>query len=504
MEQWIPKFYRNYGVYANTSKMLPSSVDGTIPVWKRLLLAAHTWARKDFVKSANIFGQTIAHWHPHTEAIQGSAEILVQNGFLDGKGNWGCNIGSQPEDCAAPRYTELRMNEFVEEIAFKYVDDAIWEEDELDKEPKVLPAMIPLCLFAKYELNMIGFGFKTEAPTYKLSDLIQRLLFLINQGPKIIIKPNIQGCRIKSTDEEFEKLLITKGKQSIQIEGIYTKDPKNFSVFIHGWSPRSNFSNVFDRIDRFNGADLMSSGDVSYLDESTDDVGTKIRFEVNRARNRELIYDKLVKAVTDRLSASISYHMYAVTPQKTIVETCVDEMLMNAYNNFLATLTIHFKRKIKEVSALIKELDIIKKIRPHIGKVYNLADHKEMITQLSTLTGLSYEDIDAVVNKYRIRKLLSVKLDIDACQAEVDGYKDKLKNVAQFALQCYKDLPVKAKERDAEEDKETRHRASLNKIQGSGVRPIIDVKPDNPPVIVLNKTDSKKEKDNGITVIKIT
>ena len=63
---------------------------------------------------------------------------------------------------------------------------------------------------------------------------------------------------------------------------------------------------------------------------------------------------------------------------------------------------------------------------------------------------------------------------------------------------------VKAKERDAEEDKETRHRASLNKIQGSGVRPITDVKPDKPPVVVVNQVSDKKEKSRGIKVIKIT
>jgi len=444
--------------------MLPSIIDGTIPVWKRILLSTHIYAGKDFVKSANIFGQTIAHWHPHSEAIEGSAESLVQNDFLCGKGNWGSTIGIEPMGCAAPRYTELRMNELIENIAFKYVEDVEWKEDELDSEPPILPAMIPLCLFAKYELNMIGFGFKTEMPQYKLSDVVRRLLFLLGNGPKIIIKPNIQGCKIKSPEADLEKLLNTKGKHAVEIEGTYTTDEKNFRIYIHGWSPRSNFTSIFSRIDGYRGWNLLSNGDVSFIDESTDAVGTKIRFEVNKARNRDQIYQKMFESISDRLSSSISYHMFAVAPDMKIVETCVDDMLMTAYRFFVSTLNNHFRRKIKEVTALISELEIIKKIRPHIPVVYNLPEYSEVIKQLSARTGITEQDIENVVNKYRIRKILTVKIELDECHVLLAQYKEKLKNIEQTALEHYQEILEMSKEQEKEEDKVIKSRASSNKI----------------------------------------
>ncbi|NLE03305.1 MAG: hypothetical protein GX638_00685 [Crenarchaeota archaeon] len=440
MENLIPTLYKSYGTYVNSSKMIPSIIDGTIPVWKRILLGAHTVAKTEFVKSAAVFGHVIANWHPHSEAIQGTAEILIHNGFLDGKGNWGSTIGIEPMGCAAPRYTSIKMNPFMEEMSFKYVKDVVWREDELNPEPVILPTMIPICLFTKYEFNMIGFGFKTEIPSYKLSDLIKRLMYLLKLKNKIIIKPNIVGCKIVSADEELEKLLIDPSRNSIQIKGTYTEDRKNFRIYVHGWSPRSNFSAIFNRIDNYNKWYLLSRGDVSYIDESTGSVGTKIRFEVAKARNRDKIYDQLLEAIEDRLTTSISYQIFAVLPDLSVKNTTVDEMLMYAYNNYITTLNNHFTRRIKEVQEQIDELKIIDKIKPHLQTVLKLKDPNEMIQRLSDLTKISINLIENVITKYNIKKLLSVSTDLTNLVVELDDYKRKITNIEQVAIENYKDL----------------------------------------------------------------
>lgn len=475
MEALIPRLYRNYGDYVNKHKMLPSSVDGTIPVWRRILLGAHTVARREFVKSATVFGHVIGHWHPHSEAIQGTAEILVQNGFLDGKGNWGTTIGIEPMGCAAPRYTSIRMNSFIEDIAFKYVNDVDWIVDELDPEPAVLPSMVPLCLFAKYEFNMIAFGFKTEFPNYRLSDLIKRLFFLIGKGSKVIIKPNIIGCKIKSSDEDLEKLLATKGRHSLQIEGTYTNDPKNYRVYIHGWSPRSNFSNVFNRIDSYEKWGLLDKGDVSYIDESTDSVGTKIRFEVSKARNREKIHEQLLEAVRDRLTSSISFNMYVVTPEGNVEETTVDQMLLNAYHNFIAVLKVHFAKRIKDTQAQIVELKIIEKIKPHLHKVLILKTPEEMITKLCDLTGLAYDPIEEVIGKHKIKKLMTVSTELTGITTELQDLQKNLVSVDQYALDRYKELLKAVEVVEKEEDKELKHRTAKVQqanVADNGIKPV--------------------------------
>ncbi len=467
METLIPEFYKNYGVYVNTSKMLPSIIDGTIPVWRRLLLGAHTVARREFVKTATVFGHVIGHWHPHSEAIQGTAEILVQNGFLDGKGNWGTTIGIEPIGCAAPRYTGLKMNELIEEIAFKYVQDVEWIEDELDPEPLILPSMIPLCLFPKYEFNMIGFGFKTEIPNYKLSSLIYRLLYLLKKGNKVVIKPNIEGCEITSSNEVLEKLLNTPGKHTITIKGSYIEDPKNFRVYVTGWNPRSNFSNIFKKIDSYKKQNLLSRGDISFIDESTDSVGTKIRFEVSKSRNREKFYNQLVDAIKNILSATISFNIYAVASQE-VVSTSVDEMLLLAYKNFTSVLERHFNKRIDEVKELISELKVIEKIKPHLHKVFSLPSIDEMISKLSTLTNIETKLIELVLSKYKIKKLMTIGTDISELNTELNSLKDNLEHVDDFAITCYKDLLKIALQNEKTEEKTKKER--YEKIQRETVK----------------------------------
>jgi len=54
---------------------------------------------------------------------------------------------------------------------------------------------------------------------------------------------------------------------------------------------------LFDKIDKYKHWGLFESGDISYIDESTEKVGTKIRLEVAKARNRPAIYEKLLEAI---------------------------------------------------------------------------------------------------------------------------------------------------------------------------------------------------------------
>jgi DNA gyrase/topoisomerase IV subunit A len=438
MEELIPTLYRNYGTYVNTNKMFPSMEDGLIPVWRRILLGAYTVARKEFVKSATVFGYVIGHWHPHSEAIQGTAEILVHNGFLDGKGNWGTSIGVEPIGCAAPRYTSLKLNKDIEKLAFEYIKDVEWIDGELDPEPRVLPAMIPICLFNQNEMSMIGFGYRTDIPNYTLPDLIKRLMYLIGERKrKVTISPNIPGCDIISGNDVVENLLSVSGKHTINIVGRYKEDRRNYRIIISGWTPRYNFKNLFNRIDAYEDSNMLSKNDVVYIDESNDKVGTRIVFEVARARNRDKFYDLLLGAIQSNLVSNITYNIIAVDPNGKVVETSVDEMLLAAYSNYISTLRTHFTKRVNEISELMMELKYIKMIKPHLHKVYSLKDVDEMIDKLSSLSKVPVNIVNEILNKYRIKKLMTIDTDISKLKDEKTECEKNLKNLDKYAVNEY-------------------------------------------------------------------
>jgi len=419
VESLITNLYKSYGIYVNTEKMIPSSIDGTIPIWKRLLLGAHTIAKDQFVKSATLFGYVIGHWHPHSEAIQGTAQILVNNGFLIGKGNWGSNIGIEPTDCAAPRYTSLKSSKLIEELAFKYINDVDWIDSELEPEPIYLPTPIPLCLFGKTDFSMIGFGIKTEIPTYTLDDLFKRLRYLLNKGPEVVIQPFVDGCKVLSNKMELEKLLKSKGKHTIRVRGKYQIDEKNFRIYITGWSPRSNFITIFQRICKDVGGD-----NIVYVDESTEKTGTKIRIDITRTRNKEQLFEKLKKSVYHNLEANLTYQIYAASPDKKIVELSVDEYLLNSFNSFKKVVSRYVLRKKDEINKKIKDYQLILKLKPHLLKLSVCKNEDEIDSKISEISEKLSEDtetIQRILNEYKLRTLITSEFNID-----------KLKNEIQF------------------------------------------------------------------------
>lgn len=81
MDNIIPVFYSEYGRYISRSRMIPSNIDGLIPVNRRLLLVMHKIAKKT-TKSARIVGETIGTLHAHGDCLRGSTLIPLLDGSL--------------------------------------------------------------------------------------------------------------------------------------------------------------------------------------------------------------------------------------------------------------------------------------------------------------------------------------------------------------------------------------------------------------------------------------
>ena len=442
MEKLIPELYKSYGDYVNKSKMLPNNVDGLLPVQKRILLGAHTFAKRTFVKTAKLLGEVMANWHPHSEA-SGTAHWAVENKFMDGDGSWGTRLGVSPTGPAAPRYTKIKANDFIEELAFKLVDYVDWESDELDPEPVVIPTMIPFCLMTKYETLSIAFGFKTEIPCYDPKDLIKRLLFLLKRGEKFIPKPNIPDCKILSSEEDCETLLTT-GKGKIEIQGNYLADEKNQRVYVRGWNPRSSWEAVLNKIDKFKNKGLLANRDFIWTDESNGKSGTKVRFEVSKQRNKEEIFSIMKKAVPESLKSSLSYNIITVDRNGKIQFPSIDEMLLNTYSYYKQTLGKYYVKAISEVKEKITEIEIIRRIRPFISAAISKSeDPNEVFKILSEKARIPVGDIEKVAEKYRIKRLLTVSTDISEFQSQMIQLQKELKDLENVSIEKYKELQNK-------------------------------------------------------------
>ncbi len=210
----LPRLYKDYGEYSNY-RNFPLDIDGLKPVERRVLFSAYKIAREKFVKSRQVDSYTTGHYHPHGECY-GTVVQLVRQGFLEGQGNFGTNVGVESVGPAAPRYTECKLKRKTIDMAFKYIKNVEWVTNEFgEKEPPFLPIMYPACLLGNDYTQGIGFGFKTYIPCYTEKDLQQRLLWLLGiRKRKPIIAP-ITNCIITAPPADIERLL-TEGKSNFR------------------------------------------------------------------------------------------------------------------------------------------------------------------------------------------------------------------------------------------------------------------------------------------------
>lgn len=438
MDKLIPKLYKEYGMYVNQSRALPFSIDGLKPVERRVLLTAYQIARDKYVKSAKVDGAVIGSYHPHS-SVYGTIAQLVNQGFLDGQGNWGSNIGVESCPPAAMRYTECKLSKKTVDIALRLVEYVDWLESELDDEPEFLPAMFPLCLLGKEYTQGIGFGFKTLIPCYDIKDLKARLLSLLKkEEKKPVIKP-CTDCKILSSEKELEDLLTT-GKGSIVFQGIYKVDNVHCKAVIKSLPPGKNFEKGV--LGKF--VKELTNLDIGWIDESSsENGGTHIVFEVIKQRNRDEIFKSFVKKLGDALTSTVTFEVVVVDDKtKNVTNMSVDNMLLNTYKNYTAINLRMLKSNEMKLTEMLEEVKLLEKIKPHLKTYFNnkTLNVDEICENIATAIKEDKNRIKELIQKYRITKLLTFKADYDEINGKIKSIKDDIKNIDKFVVTQYEQL----------------------------------------------------------------
>ena len=171
--------YRDYALSVIIARALPDVRDGLKPVQRRILYAMNELGldpKKPHRKSARIVGDTMGKYHPHGDSsiyealVHMSEDYTLSIPLVDGHGNFG-SIDGDP--AAAMRYTEARLSEggmTLLENLDKNLVEFIPNFDESEKEPTVLPAMIPNLLING--TTGIAVGMATNIPPHNAGEVI--------------------------------------------------------------------------------------------------------------------------------------------------------------------------------------------------------------------------------------------------------------------------------------------------------------------------------------------
>ena len=144
--------FRDYAMSVIVSRALPDVQDGLKPVQRRILFSMLELGLnpdKPHRKSARIVGDTMGKYHPHGDTsiyeslVHMSEDYSLMLPLVDGHGNFGSIDG---DGAAAMRYTEARLSPAATSLLGnldKGLVDFQPNFDNSEKEPVVLPAMIP-------------------------------------------------------------------------------------------------------------------------------------------------------------------------------------------------------------------------------------------------------------------------------------------------------------------------------------------------------------------------
>jgi len=432
MDQKLPRLYKDYGQYSNY-RNFPLDIDGLKPVERRILLTAYKIARNKLTKSRKVDSYTTGNYHPHGDCY-GSIVQLVRQGFLDGQGNFGSNVGVEPTGAAAPRYTECKLSNRTYELAFKYVKYVNWVDTELDdKEPEFLPTMYPFCLLGTEPTQGLGFGFKTYIPCYTMEDLHKRLLWLLGiRKRKPIIAP-ISDCIIKSPAEELDRLLTT-GKAKIQVEGQIEIDPRNNTIILKSWPPGKRFESFLNKFNK-----ELADGMIGFIDISSTE--TRIKFEVLRERNRDKIFNEFLKKLKKVIQGTISFETVVMTQELKVKQASIDEMLLSTYKMFTDVNKHMLKEEKEKLNEIILEYNALEMIRPSLGE-YIQAGHDipDVLDEIERATSVDRKTAEELIKKYHIAKLLTLDTDTKELTNQIQELDNKLKNISEFVLSQYEAL----------------------------------------------------------------
>jgi len=400
------------------------------PVERRVLLSAYKIARNKLVKSRQVDAYTIGHYHPHGECY-GTIVQLVRQGFLTGQGNFGTTVGVEPVGAAAPRYTECRISELALDMAFKYIKYVPWVDTELDdKEPQFLPSMYPICLLGSDYTQGIGFGFKTYIPCYTVADLYKRLLWILGiRKRKPIIAP-ITDCQIVSDSSVLDELL-TVGKAKIDVEGIIEVDTRLNKVKLRSWPPGKRFESFLNKFSKELSDNMIGFSDLSVTE-------TEIVFQVMRERNRDKIFKEFVDKLRTAIKGTISFETTVVDENQKVQVMPIDQMLLNTFNRFKDVNEVMLSSEIEDSKIFITEMKALETIRPVLSEsLKNGNDVDKTLEIIEKQTGVSKKLAAEMINKYRIRKLLTLDTDTAQLMMKVTDLTERKENITTFVLDQY-------------------------------------------------------------------
>jgi hypothetical protein len=246
---------------------------------------------------------------------------------------------------------------------------------------------------------------------------------------KVVIAP-ISDCEILS-DENALLNLLTTGKEKIDMKGVIKSIPSQNKAVLRSWPPGKRFETILGKFEK-----ELGDGMIGFSDLSTNE--TIIEFQVLRDRNRDKIYKDFLQKLNNAVTGSVSFENVMVDIHKKVVSRSIDQMLLQTFDMFINVNKTMLEEEIRKLIQQIEEYNLLEKIKPHlVVAISNGFTIKQAASAIKEITLIPEETTTALINKYKISKLLELKTDTEDLEKIKQDLQTKHANINTFVLEQY-------------------------------------------------------------------
>lgn len=412
IESSIKNSYLDYSMSVIIGRALPDARDGLKPVHRRILYAMNdlgVGSRSAYKKSARIVGDVIGKYHPHGDVAVYDALVRMAQDFsmrypsVDGQGNFGSIDG---DGAAAMRYTEARMTILAEEL-LRDIDkdtvDFVPNYDDSMSEPDVLPARVPNLLLNGS--SGIAVGMATNIPPHSLNELIDGLLYLIDNKEcsleeimQFIKGPDFPtGGIIYGKKGIIEAYRTGRGRVKVRAKTHIEKRVNKDIIVIDELPYQTNKARLIEQI-----ADLVKEKQIEGISEIRDESdreGIRVVIELKRDAMSEIVLNNLFKSTA--MESTFGVIMLAIYNKEPKIFSLIE--LLNLFLSHRKTViirrTIYELQKARARAHILEGLKIaLDNIDEVIALIKNSPDNPTAKNLLMEKFGLSELQSNAILD----------------------------------------------------------------------------------------------------------
>ena len=299
--------YMPYAMSVIISRAIPE-IDGFKPAHRKILYTMYKMGLNSTAhrtKSANVVGETMK-LNPHGDmSIYETMVRLTRDyqallhPFIDSKGHFGTHYST--EAFAASRYTNVRLDEFCQEI-FRGIDknavDFIPNYDNTQTEPKLLPTSFPNILVSQN--TGIAVGIATRICSFNLEEVCNATIEVLSDPScdvdkilDIMPAPDFSGGGILLYDRAQMAEIYKTGKGSFKMRARYKYDAKSNCIEIDEIPDSTTVEAIHDKI-----CDIIKNDTIKEISDCRDETdlsGLKYVIDLKKGADVEKIMAKLFK-----------------------------------------------------------------------------------------------------------------------------------------------------------------------------------------------------------------